>query len=85
MLIAGITCLGTPNTSFTTGELRAKHCAPNPSFTNQSGHMSQTNPIASHRIPSHPTFIHPFSHFITHANAFIPFFHSYNTSTERNS
>ena len=48
-----------------------------------SGHMSQTS--GHHRIPSHPTFLHPFSHFNTHANSFIPFFHSYNTSTERNS
>ena len=48
-----------------------------------SGHMSQTS--GHHRIPSHPTFLHPFSHCNTHANSFIPFFHSYNTSTERNS
>ena len=70
----------------TTGELRSPH----PSFTKQSGHMSQHNgsplhTIAHHRTPSHTTFIHPSSHFILIANHSLSFFHSYNTTNERNS
>jgi hypothetical protein len=91
---------------------KALRFAPNPSFTKQHGHMSQTtrshvtnNPVTCHkqhghmsqtiRSPSHPIApnqgttcqaLRPEPLLIrSHANSFIPFFHSYNIQSERNS
>ena len=62
--------------------------------TNHTGHMSQTirvtchkpiashrEPIASHRIPSHPNIHSYILSFQLLCNSFIPFFHSYNRGT----
>jgi len=57
----------------------------------QPGHIRELHRCQSLSIARHtaihrtPTFIHPFSHFNQHANSFFPFFHSYNTTNERNS